>query len=37
MSRTINVNIQRTGDQFGNQQREGFTINGNIGLRIVPK
>jgi hypothetical protein len=35
---SINVNIQRTGNQFGNQQRgEGFAVNGNIGLRIVPK
>jgi hypothetical protein len=35
---SVNVNIQRTSNQFGNQQRaEGFTVNGNIGLRIVPK
>jgi hypothetical protein len=35
---SVNVNIQRVGNQFGNQQRtEGFTVNGNIGLRIVPK
>lgn len=35
---SVNVNIQRTNGQFGNQQRaEGFAVNGNIGLRIVPK
>ncbi len=35
---SVNVSIQRTNSQFGNQQRaEGFAVNGNIGLRIVPK
>lgn len=35
---SVNVNIQRTANQFGTQQRtEGFSVNGNIGLRIVPK
>jgi hypothetical protein len=36
---SINVNIQRVApnQNFGQQNVEGFNINGNIGLRIVPK
>jgi hypothetical protein len=36
---SINVNAQRSSNnQFGAQQRsEGFNINGNVSLRVVPK
>lgn len=36
---SLNVNVQRVpGNQFGGQQKvEGFTVNGNVGFRIVPK
>ena len=36
---SVNVNIQsQPANQFGGQQRiEGFSVNGNISFRIVPK
>jgi hypothetical protein len=33
---SINVNVQRN-QNFGQQQRDGLNINGNVGFRIVPK
>jgi hypothetical protein len=35
---SVNVNVQRSGNRFGNQGApEGFNVNGNIGYRIVPR
>jgi hypothetical protein len=36
---SINVNLQRVNinPNWNQQQREGFNVNGNIGLRVAPK